>query len=338
MDEPDPMTHHRHPLQILLLAYALLCGSLAKGAGTTILVVESYHAEFAWDASYTQALREDLGSDCRLEFFRMDTKRLPPERHAAMADEAWKRYQDVKPAVVVLGDDAALKFLAPRLAKTGTPVVYLGINNNPRAYYDLALVKNITGVLERPMLKRNIILAQGLVGGLKRVLVLFDTDVTSQVVLAESFDGQDQVTIDGIHVDLKLIGDWDTWKKTVRASKGRYDILVAGLYQTLKDANGKSVDPEEVIRWTSANTPIPPFGFWDFSVGPDKAIGGLVLYGREQGTAAAALVRKILAGASPSSLGPVTGGRGRLLFSRKQLQKHRLTLSPTLGQEATYVD
>lgn len=317
---------------------ALLAASPAEAAGATILVVESYHAEYAWDASYTQALRDALVPDCRLEFFRMDTKRLPPSRHAAMAQAAWDRYLALKPNVVVLGDDTAVKHLAPRLAGTATPVVFLGLNNNPRAYYDLATVKNITGVLERPVLKRNLILARRLVGDVKRVLVLFDTDATSQVVLAESFEGKDRLTIDGIEVELKLVGDLDTWKRIVRESKGRYDILVAGLYQSVKDREGRPVDPEDLIRWTSANTPIPPFGFWDFAVGADKTIGGLVLYGKEQGRTAAVLVRKILDGAEPSSLGPVTASRGGLLFSRRQLRKHKLSLPPDLAKEAVYVD
>jgi len=34
-------------------------------------------------------------------------------------------------------------------------VVYLGINNNPRAYFDPGKVHNITGVLEQPLVKRN---------------------------------------------------------------------------------------------------------------------------------------------------------------------------------------
>jgi len=93
------------------------------------------------------------------------------------------------------------------------------------------------------------------------------------------------------------------------------------------------------VRWTSRNTPVPPFGFWDFSVGSDRTIGGLVLYGREQGKAAASLVQKILSeGMSPAALGPITAEKGNLLFSRKQLQKFKLSLPPELAKEARYVD
>ena len=137
----------------LLLLFLLL--PLSVFAQKTVFVVESYHAGFAWDASYKKALQETLGTRYKLEFFEMDTKRLPKEQHQRMSDLAWKKYLELKPDLVVLGDDAALITLVKRLAETRTPVVYLGINNNPRDYVPLT-AENFTGVLERPLLKRSI--------------------------------------------------------------------------------------------------------------------------------------------------------------------------------------
>ena len=41
-----------------------------------ILVIQSYHKEYAWDKAYVKALKEKLGIDHKLSFFEMDTKRL----------------------------------------------------------------------------------------------------------------------------------------------------------------------------------------------------------------------------------------------------------------------
>ena len=41
----------------------------------------------------------------------------------------------IKPLIVILGDDAALKFLGPKLEEHKIRSVYLGINNNPRVYF-----------------------------------------------------------------------------------------------------------------------------------------------------------------------------------------------------------
>jgi ABC-type uncharacterized transport system substrate-binding protein len=319
---------------ILVIA---LCGRHVIAAKPTILVVESYNVEMEWDASYKQALEEALGKKYKLEYFQMDTKRLPKDEHAAMADKAWARYQALQPVLVILGDDAALKFLAKRLGATSTPVVYLGINNNPREYFDANVIKNITGVLERPVLKRNIAFAHEILPNAKRALVLFDTDVTSQVVLRETFGGQHQLVINGVNVDLKLIGDWDVWQNEVLNAKQNYDMIFVGLYQALHDRVGKSVNTtHEVARWTSEHSPVPAFGFWDFAVGPDKTIGGLVLYGREQGKAAAEIALKILSGTPPAQIYPVTADRGHFLFSKRQLERYNIVLPAVIASESSF--
>lgn len=320
---------------LMLMAVALP----VRAADDTILVVESYNAEMQWDANYKEALQEALGKKYHLEYFQMDTKRLPREQHAAMADKAWALYLALHPVLVILGDDAALKLLAPRLGTTATPVVYLGINNNPREYFDARVVRNITGVLERPILKRNIALVSELVPHAKRALVLFDMDITSQVVRQETFDGKSRQQIGATLVELKLVNRWEQWQAEVLNAKDNYDVIFVGLYQALHDGGGRSVNKtDQVARWTAAHTPVPIFGFWDWAVGPEKTIGGLVLYGRDQGKAAAEIALRILSGTPPERIYPVTADRGKFLYSRKQLQRFHLTLPENIAAEASYTD
>lgn len=316
-----------------------VAGAPVLAAEETIFVVESYHVEYPWDASYKEALQAELGKKYRLEYFQMDTKRLPKEKHAAMADKAWARYLALHPVLVILGDDAALQLLAQRLGATSTPVVYLGINNNPREYFDASVVKNITGVLERPALKRNIVFISEILPKARRALVLFDTDITSQVVLRETFNGKSRQTINGVDVELKLIERWEQWQTEVLNAGKNYDVIFVGLYQALHDASGKSANTaDEVVRWTSEHTPVPSFGFWDFAVGPDKTIGGLVLYGKEQGKAAADIALRILAGTAPEDIYPVTADPGSFLFSRKQLLRYHIALPAKIAAEANFTD
>jgi ABC-type uncharacterized transport system substrate-binding protein len=68
------------------------------------------------------------------------------------------------------------------------------------------------------------------------------------------------------------------------------------------------------------------FCFWAFSVGSDRAIGGLVLDGRDQGAKAAGLVNAILAGAQPNTLAPRAALRGEYIFSKHELARWQLTL------------
>jgi len=293
----------------------------------TILVIGSYHAEYPWEISYREGIKETLGHKYTIEPFYMDTKRLPPSEHAKAADMAWKKYQEIKPSLVILGDDNALKYLTERFSKTKTPVVYLGINANPRDYgaFDK---DNITGVLERPLVERSISILKRIVKPeLKKVLVLYDSGPTSEVSVAEAFGGKTTLVINGVETDLKLIGKWEEWQNTVLKAKGDgYNTIVVGLFHTIRDAQDKHVGADQVLAWTVQYSPLPPFGFWDFIVGPDKAIGGFVLFGKAQGEEAAKLALKILRGKSPGDISPVIGKRGEYLFSRSQLKKWNLKL------------
>lgn len=318
----------------LLLLMLPLCVFAQK----TVFVVESYHAENAWDASYKKALQEALGSRYKLEFFEMDTKRLPKDQHQKMSDLAWKKYLELKPDLVVLGDDAALTHLVKRLAETRTPVVYLGINNNPRDYVPPS-AENFTGVLERPLLKRSIAFLQALIPTAKKILILFDDDVTAQVIKKEVFSSRDTTLINGVTVDIRMIGTLKEYKEAVLSAKGQYDATVIGLYQSVKTAEGTAVDAEELISWVSRNSVVPPFAFWDFAVGAHRTAGGLVLYGRDMGVLAAGLVKNILEdGIPPRKIIPILNNQGVFLFSKAQLQKWKLTLPKEILSSASMVD
>ena len=44
--------------------------------GKTVVVIQSYHLEYKWDADYIDAVRSVLGQDHDLHVFELDTKRL----------------------------------------------------------------------------------------------------------------------------------------------------------------------------------------------------------------------------------------------------------------------
>lgn len=309
-------------LFVLFLVCFFILPSVAFGQRETILIIGSYHPEYPWEISYREGINEILGYKYDFVSFYMDTKRLPQSEHEKMAQQAWAKYDEVKPVLVILGDDNALKYLTPKLGETDTPVVYLGVNGNPRDYgaFDK---DNITGVLERPLVKKSISILKRIVEpSPKKVLALFDDGPTSKASVAEAFRGQTTLTVQDIQVDLKLIGNLDLWKKTVLdAKKQGYDAIFTGLFHTIRDQQGKHVSDEDVLKWTVENTPLPPFAFWDFIVGKDKAVGGFVLFGKAQGQEAAKLARRILQGKKPSEITPVIGKRGEFLFSRSGLKK-----------------
>lgn len=324
-----------------LILFILCQSGLLAADQKHIFVIESYHKEYPWDASYRIGLEKGLaGKNVKFSYFEMDTKRIPKDQYQASADKAWQRFLSLKPDLVVLGDDNATSYLGPKFKEEGkTPVVYLGVNNNPRAY-GLFPVENITGVLERPHMKRSVRQIRELLPNkVKKILILFDSGNTSKIAVKEVFGGKTSLEIANVQVEMQLEGSWEKWQSTVKSLKlNGYDALIIGLYHTLRDATGSHVDADKVLKWTASNTPIPAFAFWDFTVGKDMAIGGLVLFGEIQGNAAAQLIIEILNGKSPGDLVPVIPERGKLLYSKTGLKKWGISTSSSALQGATYID
>ena len=322
------------------LSLLLFCIPGYLSAVQKVLIIESYHSEYEWDKSYIKGIKSVLLDDFELSYFQMNSKRLPKEAYPERANKAWQYFQKVQPDLVILGDDNALNYLGTRFSKINTPVIYLGINNNPR-YYHIHRSQNISGVLERPLIKRAVLTAtQLLTQDVKSILLMFDNSQTSRCILEEIFSNSTQIKISGIKVEIRLIGKWEIWKKKLlTASENSYDAVFLGLFHTLKDKNGQHVPAEQVLQWSSQNSPVPPFAFWEFAVGEDKAIGGLVLFGFEQGKLAAEMAKEVLTtGIQPYLMSTKTAEKGRYLFSRSQLQKYGITLPEKLSAKAVLIE
>lgn len=322
----------RAALALLFFLHA----SLALGAGLPrVVVVESYHAEHPWDAAYRQSLNTALAGKAELEYRQLDSKRQPTETVSANADAAWESIEANRPAAVVLADEAALVWLGRRARDAQIPIVFLGMTGNPRTYN---LGSRSTGVLQRPLILRNLALVRQFIPKAQRVLILFDTDLTARVLNQEVMHGQDRQRIGDVEVDWRMLDRWDEWQAAVRDAPQRYDALFIGLNHTMRDRTGRTIDEDEVVTWSREHSRIPLFGYWDFSIGPDKAVGGLVLDGAEQGQLAAEQVSAILAGTSPDRLPLRTAERGRLLLSRKGLAVYHLTVPDSLARQSAWTD
>ncbi|WP_179958174.1 ABC transporter substrate-binding protein [Chitinimonas arctica] len=324
----------RLTLPARLLPCLWICAAFA-GELPKVLVVESYHAAYLWDAGYTGALQHGLAGRAKLSFFEMDTKRLPKESHAAMGDKAWALIQASKPDAVVLGDDAALKFLGPRLAGSRLPVVYLGINGSPTTYLDKP-APNITGVLERPSIRQTLLLAKQMQPELKRILVLLDTDLTSKQMYDYTFQSRPRQMVAGIDVSVQLVDTLAAWQKAVQSFSGPDHALLMLTYFSLKEGE-RPVSGQEVLEWTTGKAGIPTYCNNDYAIGRGLAMAGYVNAAAEQGAQAVPLILAKLA--DPMRvMPPVTPSTYRLLISRSAIARWGIAVPRELQEKAEWVD
>ncbi|NVD08444.1 hypothetical protein FCU94_16480 [Vibrio sp. JPW-9-11-11] len=297
---------------------------------TKVLLIESYHSTYPWDASYVEGLNDTLTSKVELVSYSMDTKRLPSSEHAEQADNAFAFYQQHQPEIVILGDDNAFNYLLPKLYDEPISIVFLGVNANPRALLSQYRGQaKVTGVLERPLFVKSL-------GELRRlfererfqVKILFDSGVTSKI--AKDYIQKQYSLIKnnlGIEVDIQAIETKQQWEQQVLTAKqSGFSAIIVGLYQTLVDEQGNNVPAEQVITWTRNHSPLPIFAFWDFAVGENKAAGGVVLFGYSQGTRAAQLVNQIIQTGHDPIIPIVTDNQGKAIYSKKEFERWQLEI------------
>ena len=321
---------------VVFVLIIMTCAVTAH-AKPRVLYIESYHSGYKWDQELSNGLEGVLGDKADLFHFQMDTKRLPASEFVTRADLAWQYYLELKPDLVVLADDNALSLMAERFLATATPVVYMGINSNPRKYAPLG--KNITGVLERPLYKRTVrYLKELLFIGTGKVLILLDDSTTSRAFKTSIFNGENTQKISGIKTDVVVISYLKDWKGAVLgALKNNYRAIVIGLYHRIFEGD-TYVDSEEILEWTSAHSPVPVFAFWEMSVGKGKAVGGMVMNGEVQGEAAGKMVLDILGGTSVKSIKPVIPEQGRFIFSRAELDRWKIRLPRYIAERSRIVE
>lgn len=318
---------------LTMFRIALLLSLLSSPVmAANILVIESYHAGFGWDAGYRQGLNESLASDHQLTFFEMDTKRVPSKEYEHRAELAHQAYLELKPDLVVIGDDNALSYMLPKLYQEPIPIVFLGINSNPRElltkYYGKA---GVTGILERPFYTKTMAGVGEVLDSPTtnpKVLVMFDSGNTSKIAV-RTIENQTALIKQNLSIDTQVqtFSTEREWRDAVLNAKSNgVSAILVGLFQTLVDSNGESVPSEELLDWTSKNSEVPLFGFWDFSIGKGKAAGGVILDGRSQGIQAGNIAREILEKGLDASTFPIQAGhQGMEIYSAEEFKRWGLT-------------
>lgn len=322
-------------IAVLLVVAGLFSSGNADADQFKVLVVHSYHRELPWTVQCDRGIDEVLEGIATLDRVYLDTKRITESEFAGRAEAAMKNFQRFDPDLVMLGDDNALRLLGPRMAESGKPVVFFGINNNPRSYFEKAIPDNVTGVLERvplfPWLRHLI----RIIPDPKHALVLMDESPTSRAVVDVNFMDRKQVFIDGVGVSYKMARNWSEWQRVILEQNG-LDFITMPLYHNLKDASGRYVPVEEVIRWSSANSPVPIFAYQDYAVGDDGAAGSYVIFGEEHARLATHLARDILEGKTPRPPSASMDQQGKFFFNKKQLARFGLILPEDIRSRAEF--
>lgn len=321
--------------RLILLAFACLCSTYLYAAN--IYIVQSYHAEYEWDAEYIQSLQDNLGPDHRYVVRALDSKRQKPEQWQQTAAKVVEEILTVIPDLVIVGDDNAMKSVGSVLNGSEIPVVFLGVNGTLEQY-GLIGSENVTGVLERPFFEQSVRHLRKVIDKRERFLVLMDDSVTMQNAVSDTYGSERRVNIQNTQIDFLLTNSAEQWQDAVKSAQTDYDAIIVGTYHTLRYANDTYFDPGDAMGFLRTHSSIPVFSFWNIFIGSDKAIGGYAITAYEEGKAAARMAQLVLRGISISSIPPVASLAGQYVYSESGLQKWDVSLTALTRSQTLFVD
>lgn len=324
---------------ILILSSVIMvwCSPSIAADQKSILIIQSYHPELEWTTQCELGIRSAVSPQAQTEIFYMDTKRVPQSQFQQRADAAWNKFLELKPDLVMLGDDNALELLGPRFATTTTPTIYFGINNNPRNYFDdKTIPANITGVLERLPLFPWLRHLSEIMPNLHKTLVLMDASPTTEAIIRGTFSDKTRRKVEGVTVEYFNTGSWEEWTSRVTQAT-EYDVIITPTFHALKKKDGSHIAVETVIEWTSANSPVPVFSHQDYTVGPAGFVGAYVIYGQAHGRLAGDIAVEILEnGKSPTAIPTKMDRKGKFYFNQQQLDRFNLRLPKPIYTQAIF--
>lgn len=316
---------------LFVLVVPLVIGIPSLAASKKVLIIYSYDEKLPWTQQCDRGIREALYDNVSIERFFMDTKRISEEEFKRVAQASIEEFERIQPDLVMVSDDNALRLIGHKLASTGIPVVYLGINGNPRNYFE-ELPQNVTGVIERIPLLSWVRILFSVVPDSQSVLVLMDDSSTAEAIFSSTFKNKKAVKFGDARIYWVKAKDWTSWKRCVLDLQ--YDILVMPIYHALNDESGVHVSVENVVSWTSANSRVPVFASQDYAVGDEGVVGALSIAGVEHGQYAGRIARNILEGVPVGDLLSGDDQEGELFFNRKQLRRFGLALPETIKRKA----
>lgn len=309
-----------------------------------VLILHSYHGEYAWLQQVNKGIlsglmeeRFDPEKNINLEYFYMDTKRkTSPQWMQEISAKAIEKIKTWQPDLVIATDDNAQKHVVAKMKDSGVNFVFLGVNADPMAYNFISSPEDpggtITGSIERARFEQSVKLLKRLVPNARRIAIVSDDGPTGASVVNRILAKANSMDIE--IVATRRIGNFNEWKNYITSVQDKADALIVVVYFTLKDEEGNPVNGDEVLNWTVNNSKIPDIGFWSWAVE-----GGLLaseaISGYQQGHYAATVGSYVLMGQTPGDFPVDKPQRGELCVNLARAEMLGVEVPADLKRTAT---
>lgn len=308
-----------------------------------VLFISSY--SYAWDTVQIQieGISENIGKNVVLDYEFMDTKRVDDEESARMFLEGLSyRMEHVAPYdVIIVGDDAALKLALEQRDSlfAGIPIVFEGINDED-LIEKADTYPQVTGVVEKLSLEKNIEFGLQINPGAKRVVAILDDTITGEAERKRFYSAASaypQLEFTEINTSQLTTSQLKTSLKAV--SKDSILIYVV----MTEDASGKQYTNAESVELLSYYASVPAIRMVEGGIG-DGLLGGNVVSMYKSGQIAAEMAWKILNGSEADFMDIVMESPNVYCVDAAVMEKYDISLkllpegTEILNRKATFME
>ena len=272
------------PRHLLSLSLILLAN---EGMAAHCVYLNSYHSGYEWGDRIQQQFEKEMNQQCRITTYYLDAKKNGAEQLAQKGKELANLIAIAKPDVVIAADDAASEFVVkPYLRNSRTPVVFVGINWDPKPYgYPM---DNATGMTEVWPVQEVFRILRHTVTPLNEVDI-----ITSENALERIDSGYIEKVAKGLGINIKhrYVKTFDEWKQAIVAAQSA-DAIHLGTNQSIRNWN-----EAEAIDWLVKHNQRFTFASQEFML--PYAMFSLSKSPEEFGSWAAKLSQTLLSGVQP---------------------------------------
>lgn len=310
----------------LALALALWLSFLsAPVLAGKVLIIHSYGQENYWTRSQSRGLKQVLNGRYEITEMYLDVRRVSPKALKSRFRQLPERVRAVKPDLILMTDDAALLNTGQALSGIA-PVVFLGVNGSLNDEYAwVGKNDQVTGVVERPLIKRGMIeLSRALGLGSSSTLILIGDNEDGDLIWRSDLDAREGMSLEGkLEFVVRRPKHLEDWQQAVREAKAQgYQHLWVVAPFSLTDRKGQPAVTEDLVKWISGHADLPVFTVHEDLISRQRFTGGYVIDGEALGVEAARIALEILEfGRVPGTVPVRQQSVMNLLFSKKRLAR-----------------
>lgn len=240
-------------LRPLLLCTPLLLG-LGEVMAANCVYINSYLPGYEWSDRIQHQFEQDIQAQCRITTHYLDAKHETADQLSQKGKEIANLIELAKPDLVIAADDAASAYVVqPFLRNTRTPVVYVGINWDPRPYgYPM---DNATGMTELWPTEEIFRILHHTVKHLVKLTVI---SADNPLEKTDSFHIEQTASRHNVEVEHLFVRRFSEWKQAVIKAQTA-DAIHLGTNQSIADWN-----EEEAIAWLKQHNKRFTFASQDF--------------------------------------------------------------------------